>query len=141
MSTAKPIDDLTIDDLRRHHIWEWDLENEDSQNETWIKPANTSNFTEELNGSIVLGELTLNNGESFPIMCEMELMEKEVLISTIVLYNNVDNEYFALQDRVKNLEMPLSIAINIVINEKPKDLLFTVDKVSVYKNNIRTRIY
>ena len=141
MSTAKPIDDLTIDDLRRHHIWEWDLENEDGQNETWIKPANTSNFTEELNGSIVLGKLTLNNGESFPIMCEMELMEKEVLISTIVLYNNVDNEYFALQDRVKNLEMPLSIAISIDINGKARDLSFTVDKVSVYKNNIRTHIY
>lgn len=141
MSVTKPTDELTINDLKRHPIWEWDLENEDSQNETFVKPANTSNFTEELNGSIVLGELTLNNGESFPMMCEMELLEKEVLISTIILYNNVEDEYFALQDRVKNLNMPLSIAISIDINGKPRDLSFAVDKASVYKNNIRTYIY
>ncbi|QJX80159.1 hypothetical protein [Priestia megaterium] len=141
MSAAKPIDKLTIDDLKRHPIWEWDLENEDSQNETYVKPTNTSNFTEELNGSIVLGKLTLNNGESYPIMCEMELLEKEVLIGTIILYNNVEDNYFALQDIVKNLNMPLSIAISIDINGKARDLSFTVDKVSVYKNNIRTHIY
>ncbi|WP_456364459.1 hypothetical protein [Priestia aryabhattai] len=141
MSVAKPIDELTIDDLNRYPIREWDSENEDSQNETWVKPANTNNFTEELNGSIVLGELTSNNGDSFSIMCELELTEKEVLISTIILYNNVNNEYYALHDRVKNLVMPLSIAINIVINEKPRDLTFSVDKASIYKNIIRTRIY
>ncbi|MGF9891376.1 hypothetical protein ABEX78_22195 [Priestia megaterium] len=141
MSVAKPIDKLTIDDLKRHPIWEWDFENEDKQDETWIKPANTSNFTEELNGSIVLGELMLNNEESFPMMCEMELLEKEVLIGTIILYNNVEDNYFSLQDIVKNLNMPLSIAISIDINGKARDLSFTVDKVSVYKNNIRTHIY
>ena len=32
--------------------------------ETWVKPA-TTNFTEELNGSIVLGKLFLHNGEKF----------------------------------------------------------------------------
>lgn len=141
MSVAKPIDELTINDLKRHPIWEWDLENEDSQNENFVKPANTSNFTEELNGSIVLGELTINNRESFPMMCEMELLEKEVLIGTIILYNNVEDEYSALQDRGKNLNMPLSIAISIDINGKPRDLSFAVDKASVYKNNIRTYIY
>ncbi|MDU9694196.1 hypothetical protein O0Q50_23710 [Priestia aryabhattai] len=141
MSVAKPIDELTIDDLKRHPIWEWDFENEDSQDETWIKPASTSNFTEELNGSIVLGELTLNTEESCSIMCEMELLEKEVLISTIVLYNKMDNEYYALQDRIKNLDMPLSIAISININGEPRDLSFAVDKILVYKNNIRTYIY
>lgn len=75
------------------------------------------------------------------MMCEMELLEKEVLISTIVLYNKMNNEYYALQDRIKNLDMPLSIAISININGEPRDLSFAVDKISVYKNNIRTYIY
>ncbi|MED0982322.1 hypothetical protein P4T48_23105 [Bacillus paramycoides] len=65
MSNSKPIDELTIEDLKQNPIWEWALDEEENEecDETWVKPAETINFTVELNGSIVSGKLILNNGE------------------------------------------------------------------------------
>lgn len=59
MSNSKPIDKLTIEDLKQNPIWEWALDEEENEerDETWVKPTTTTNFTEELNGSIILGEL------------------------------------------------------------------------------------
>lgn len=102
MSNCKPIDELTIEDLKQNPIWEWAID-EEEYDETWVKPAATTNFTEELNGSIVLGELLLHNDEKFPMMCEIDIEHEEVLIRSVVYYNETEDEYIALEDVVKNL--------------------------------------
>lgn len=40
-SKAKPVDRLTINDLKRHPIWEFDLdsENDPERDETWVAPV------------------------------------------------------------------------------------------------------
>lgn len=67
MSKSKPVDELTIEDFKESSIWEWAIDEEENedQDETWVRPSETKNFTEELNGSIVSGELSTNDGESF----------------------------------------------------------------------------
>ncbi|MGE6536292.1 hypothetical protein [Bacillus luti] len=142
MSNSKPIDKLTIEDLKRNPIWEWALDEEENEerDETWVKPATTTNFTEELNGSIVLGELLLNNGKKFPMMCEISVENDDALISSVVYYNEIENEYIAIEDIAKKVAMPLSLTINLTINEEPKSLSFTADKVNIYKNSIKTNL-
>ena len=48
MSNCKPIDELTIEDLKQNPIWEWAIDEEENEehDETWVKPAATTNFTE-----------------------------------------------------------------------------------------------
>ena len=105
MSKCKPIDELTIEDLKQNPIWEWAIDEEENEehDETWVKPTTTTNFTEELNGSIILGELRLNHGEKFPMMCEISIENDEALISSVVYYNETEDEYIAIADVVKTL--------------------------------------
>lgn len=86
MSKSKPVDELTIEDLKQNPIWEWAIDEAENEecDETWVKPVETINFTEELNGSIVLGELIIHNDEKFPMMCSIDIENNEVLISSIV---------------------------------------------------------
>ncbi|HGH7176301.1 TPA: hypothetical protein ACJMKJ_003897 [Bacillus wiedmannii] len=142
MSNCKPIDELTIEDLKQNPIWEWAIDEEENEeyDETWVKPVLTTNFTEELNGSIVLGELLLHNGEKFPMMCEMDIENDEVLISSVIYYNEKEDEYTAIADVVKKLELPVTIHINLTINEEPKTLIFSANKVDIYKNAIKTNL-
>nr|EJQ78089.1 hypothetical protein IGC_03101 [Bacillus cereus HuA4-10] len=106
-----------------------------------MKPAATSNFTEELNGSIVLGKLLLHNGEKFSMMCEINIENDEVFLSSVVYYNEIEDEYIAIEDVVKKLELPLTIHINLTINEEPTTLIFSANKVDIYKNTIKTNLY
>ncbi|EJR90750.1 MULTISPECIES: hypothetical protein [Bacillus cereus group] len=140
MSSCKPIDKLTIEDLKQNPIWEWAIDEEENEehDETWVKPATTTNFTEELNGSIVLGELFLHNGEKFPMMCEIDIEGDEAVIRSVVYYKEAKNEYIAIEDIVKTVEMPLSIIINLTIHAESKTLRFTAHKVDIYKNSITT---
>ncbi|KWU55011.1 hypothetical protein AWW70_25740 [Bacillus mycoides] len=142
MSNSKPIDELTIEDLKHNPIWEWAIDEEDNEehDETWVKPAATSNFTEELKGSIVLGKLLLHNGEKFPMMCEINIENDEVFISSVVYYNETEDEYIAIEDVVKKLELPLTIHINLTIHEEPKTLIFSANKMDIYKNTIKTNL-
>lgn len=142
MSNSKPIDKLTIEDLKQNPIWEWALDEDENEehDETWVKPTTTTNFTEELNGSIILGELRLNHGEKFPMMCEISIENDEALISSVVYYNETEDEYIAIEDIVRKVEMPLSITIDLTINEEPKSLSFTADKMDIYKNSIKTNL-
>jgi len=43
MSICKPIDELTIEDLKQNPIWEWAIDEEENEeyDETWVKPALT----------------------------------------------------------------------------------------------------
>ncbi|MFB5582932.1 hypothetical protein ACE41D_17485 [Bacillus albus] len=143
MSNCKPIDELTIEDLKQNPIWEWAIDEEENEeyDETWVKPAATTNFTEELNGSIVLGELLLHNDEKFPMMCEIDIEHEEVLIRSVVYYNETEDEYIALEDIVKKLKLPVTIHIILTINEEPKTLIFPANKVDIYKNTIKTNLY
>ncbi len=100
----------------------------------------TINFTEELNGSIVLGELIIYNDEKFPMMCSIDIENNEVLISSIVFYNEKEDEYIAIEDVVKTVEMPLSLNINLTINGEPRFLKFSADKIDIYKNTIKTNL-
>ena len=36
---SKPADELTIADLRRHPVWQYDLAAEGGHDETWVKPV------------------------------------------------------------------------------------------------------
>lgn len=143
MSNCKPIDELTIEDLKQNPIWECAIDEEENEeyDETWVKPAATTNFTEELNGSIVLGELFLHNDEKFPMMCEIDIEHEEVLIRSVVYYNETEGEYIALEDVVKTLELPVTIHINLTINKEPKTLIFPANKIDIYKNSIKTNLY
>ena len=143
MGICKPIDELTIEDLKQNPIWEWAIDEEENEeyDETWVKPAATTNFTEEFNGSIVLGELLLHNDEKFPMMCEIDIEHEEVLIRSVVYYNETENEYIAIEDVVKKLELPVTIHINLTINEEHKTLIFSANKVDIYKNAIKTNLY
>lgn len=107
MINCKPIDELTIEDLKQNPIWEWAIDEEENEehDETWVKPATTTNFTEELNGSIVLGELFLHNGEKFPMMCKIDIEGNEAVIRSVVYYNETENEYIAIEDIVKTVEI------------------------------------
>lgn len=103
MKIRKPVDELTIEDLKENPIWEWAIDEEENeeQDETWVKPSEQRNFTEELNGSIVLGELNINNGDRFPMMCSLDIEEDEASISSVVYYHDKQDEYVALEDMVK----------------------------------------
>ncbi|UNP78602.1 hypothetical protein MN033_10820 [Bacillus nitratireducens] len=142
MNKSKPVDELTIEDLKQNPIWEWAIDEEENEecDETWVKPVETINFTEELNGSIVLGELIIHNNEKFPMMCSIDIENYEVLISSIVFYNEKENEYIAIEDIVKKVEMPISINIYLTINGEPRSLKFSANKIDIYKNTIKTNL-
>ncbi|MFP7486261.1 hypothetical protein SFC65_19045 [Priestia filamentosa] len=139
-SRSKPVDQLTIEDLKKYPIWTWAIEEERNvfQDETWVTPAKTTNFTEELNGSVVLGELTISDGEIFPAMFNLDLYTKEAIISSIVFYNEELNEYCALEDFVKELHFPLSVKLVLTIYNQKEELLFEVNRSDIYKNQITT---
>ncbi|WP_223587553.1 hypothetical protein [Neobacillus bataviensis] len=140
MSKSKPVDELTIEDFKESTIWEWAIDEEENveQNETWVRPSETNNFTEDLNGSIVSGELATNDGEKFPMMCSLDIEDDEVIISSVVFYNKNKDEYYALEEVVTKIQLPLSINIGLEINGKTQSLNFIANKVDIYKNNIRT---
>ncbi|RSD27804.1 hypothetical protein [Mesobacillus subterraneus] len=142
MSKSKPVDELTIEDLKENPIWEWAIDEEENeeQDETWVRPSETKNFTEELNGSIVLGELMTNNGDKYPMMCNLDIEDDEVSISSVILYNNKQDEYYALEDMIKKIDLPLFINIGLTINGKSQSLKFAANKVDIYKNNIKTKL-
>ncbi|HZH61138.1 MAG TPA: hypothetical protein VEY70_16560 [Metabacillus sp.] len=140
MSISKPVDELTLEDFNESPIWEWaiDKEENEGQDETWVRPSETKNFTEELNGSIVSGELSTNDDEKFPMMCSLDIEDDEVFISSVVFYNKREDEYYALEEVVKKIQLPLSINIGLKINGKNQSLKFTAYKMDIYKNDIRT---
>ncbi|WP_226679991.1 hypothetical protein [Sutcliffiella horikoshii] len=142
MKKSKPVYELTIEDLKEFPIWEWTIDEEEyeEQDETWVSPSEQRNFTEELNGSIVLGELNTNNDEKFPMMCSLDIEGDEVSISSVVYYNDKQNEYYALEDMVKEIDLPIYINIELIINEELQFLKFTANKVDVYKKNIKTNL-
>ncbi|PSL41053.1 hypothetical protein B0H99_103187 [Planomicrobium soli] len=143
MLKTKPVNELTIDDLKKSPIWEWAIDSEENeeQDETWVRPAETKDFTVELNGSIVLGEAKINNEEPFPIMCSVDMENATVSISSIILYDKEQDEYHAIEDRVKEINFPLLITISLQINEQIRFLNFTANKVDIYKNHLTTNLF
>lgn len=142
MSKSKPVDELTIENFKNSPIWEWAIDEEENeeQDETWVRPSETINFTEELNGSIISGELSTNDGEKFPMMCSIDIEDDELFISSVVFYNKREDEYYALEEVVKDIQLPLSINISLKINGNNQLLNFAANKVDIYKNNIRTSL-
>ena len=137
----KPINELTIKDLKKYPIWEWTLENEDSaEDETWVEPNKDRNFTEEVNGSLVLANVTIEGEGSFPAMCNLEIEGSRAVISSIVYYKEEDDEYIHVEDVVRSIKLPLTINIELNINGTNKELVFLANKVDVYKNQITTDI-
>lgn len=142
MSKSKSVGELTILDLKENPIWEWAIDEEENaeQDETWVRPSETKNFTEKLNGSIVSGELITNTDDKFPMMCSLDIDNNEVIISSIIFYNEIEDEYSDLEDVVKKIELPVSINIELTINGKPNSLKFSANKVDIYKNDIKTNL-
>ncbi|KEZ47966.1 hypothetical protein [Metabacillus indicus] len=142
MRKSKPIDKLTIEDLKENPIWEWAIDEEENeeQDETWVRPSEAKNFTEELNGSIVSGELVTNIDDIFPMMCSLDIDNNQVIISSIIFYNEIEDEYCALEDVVKEFQLPISINIELTIKGKPKSLIFSANKVDIYKNDLKTNL-
>lgn len=93
---SKPIDELTIDDLKNYKIWQWALDEEENeaQDETWITPAATDNFTSDLNGSIVLGTIYINANQTMPIMCSLDVTTHEVSIDSVIVYKKEGDAAF-----------------------------------------------
>lgn len=142
MSKSKPVDELTIEDFKNSPIWEWAIDEEENeeQDETWVRPSETINFTEELNGSIISGEISTNDGEKFPMMCSIDIEDDELFISSVVFYNKREDKYYALEEVVIDIQLPLSINISLKINGNNQLLNFAANKVDIYKNNIRTSL-
>jgi len=137
----KPIDELSIKDLKKYPIWEWTLENEDSaEDETWVEPNKDRNFTEEINGSLVLANVAIRGEGNFPAMCNLEIEGSRAVISSIVYYKEEDDEYIHVEDVVRSIKLPLTINIELNINGTNKELVFLANKVDVYKNQITTDI-
>ncbi len=74
------------------------------------------------------------------MMCEIDIENNETVIRSVVYYNEAENEYIAIEDIVKTVEMPLSIIINLTINAESKTLRFAAHKVDIYKNSITTNL-
>ncbi|OIK10817.1 hypothetical protein BIV60_20325 [Bacillus sp. MUM 116] len=74
------------------------------------------------------------------MMCSLDIEDDEVFISSVVFYNKREDEYYALEEVVKKIQLPLSINIGLKINGKNQLLNFTANKVDIYKNNIRTNL-
>ena len=138
MRHSKPVDELTIEDFKEHSIWEWtnDQEENEDQDETWVIPSKTNDYTEELNGSIVSGELRTNKGGTFPMMCSLDVNEDKAIISSVVFYDQNKDDYYALEDVVKKMDVPLTLTISMKINGQARLLQFTANKVDIYKNEI-----
>ncbi len=115
-----------------------DEEENEEQDETWVRPSKTSNFTEELNGSIVLGELTTNNGDIFPVMCSLDIEHDEISICSVVFYKEKQDEYYSLKDMASKIDLPLFVNIDITINEESRSLKFKANKVDIYRDEIKT---
>lgn len=73
-------------------------------------------------------------------MCSLDIEDDELFISSVVFYNKRDDEYYALEEVVKKIQLPLSINISLKINGKNQLLNFAANKVDIYKNNIRTSL-
>lgn len=137
----KPIDELTIKDLKKYPIWEWALEDEDSaEDETWVEPNKDRNFTEEVNGSLVLANVTIEGEGNFPAMCNLEIEGSRAVISSIVYYKEEDDEYIHVEDVVRSIKLPLTINIELKINGTNKELVFLASKIDIFKNQITTNI-
>ncbi|MCM3067554.1 hypothetical protein M3568_14280 [Priestia flexa] len=93
---SKPIDELTIDDLKDYKIWQWALDEEENehQDETWVTPAATDNFTSDLKGSIVLGTLYIHANQTMPIMCSLDVTTHEVSIDSVIVYKKEGDAVF-----------------------------------------------
>jgi hypothetical protein len=93
---SKPIDELTIDDLKNYKIWQWALDEEENeaQDETWVTPAATDNFTSDLNRSIVLGTIYINANQTMPIMCSLDVTTHEVSIDSVIVYKKEGDAAF-----------------------------------------------
>ncbi|UJF28451.1 hypothetical protein [Planococcus sp. 107-1] len=140
---SKPVDELTIEDLKQFPIWDWAIgsEGEEEQDETWVQPAETTNFTAVLNGSIVLGEATINDKELSPLMCSLDIEGQEAFISSIVLYDKERADYYAIEDKIKQLDFPVAITIHLQINGVLRKLHFSATKVDLYKNKVSTDLF
>ncbi len=142
MGKSKPVDELTVADFKNNPIWVWALDEEENeeQDETWVKPSTTHNFTEELNGSLVSGSLTTQDGTQFPLMCEIVIENDNAIISNVVYYDEVNAEYLDLKDTIKKIQLPVTIDIELTIQGENKRLQFTANKVDIYKNTITNSI-
>lgn len=142
MSKSKPIDELTIDDLQEYPIWEraTDSEGGEERDETWVEPVETDNFTEDLNGSIVLGEANINDEKPIPIMCSIDVERTEATISSIIFYDEERADYYTIEDRIKQIDFPLSITIKLRVNGAKRKLTFNASKISLYRNNVTTNL-
>lgn len=73
-------------------------------------------------------------------MFEIDIENNEAVIRSVVYYNEAENEYIAIEDIVKMVEMPLSIIINLTIHAESKTLRFTAHKVDICKSSITTNL-
>ena len=55
------------------------------------------------------------------MMCSIDIENNEVLISSIFFYNEKENEYIAIEDVVKKVEMPFQL---ILISQLTESLDF-----------------
>ena len=66
--TRKPVDQLTIEDLRKYAVWEYSIDDEGAnaeQDETWVKPVSNSTVPRDSYSQIVAANFSAANGSAF----------------------------------------------------------------------------
>ncbi|MGP6149601.1 hypothetical protein [Priestia flexa] len=70
-----------------------------------------------------------------PIMCILD-----VTIDSIVVYKEEGDNYLGLEDMVHELAFPITVNIEMNLSKQFKVLRFTVNKIDVYRNQIKTSL-
>ncbi|WP_235190171.1 hypothetical protein [Bacillus gaemokensis] len=70
----------------------------------------------------------------------LKLEGNEVIISSVIFYNEREQEYYAIEDMIKEIKLPISLKIKLSIRGTYKTLLFYANEIDIYKNNIKTNL-
>ena len=115
MSSAKPIDELSANDLRIYPIWEYAMDDEEEHDETYIRPVVASVVPQELNVVYHAAcDVTAATGKSyvaFMSICNGELHdEAPVIVGNSGEYWPLDPPY--TRQFAKKLEKFFGVAYN-----------------------------
>ena len=83
ISTRKPVDEITAEDLRCFPIWEYalDEEGDPDQDETWIKPASADAVPSGAYSQIVAASFTVDSSTSLTGFMIVTTAEQPVALS------------------------------------------------------------
>ncbi|HOF88182.1 MAG TPA: hypothetical protein PLZ36_08795 [Armatimonadota bacterium] len=125
MGECKPVDKLTVEDLTRYPIWEFDLENEDEdgQDETWVKPVKQLPVTDLSNRIVGIPVRFAGGTTGYALLGNIDLQHlrktQQFLVLTLVIG---DGDWFHLaryhdSDYARNGPEALARHVNLSLEE------------------------